>query len=61
MSIFFKYLPYWLDLVVRHSIDGMHIKNVFESDWAIDGHKGKDKRWTKVKGGLFITNICRKE
>ena len=31
MSIFFKYLPYWPDLVVRHSIDGMHIKNVFES------------------------------
>jgi len=32
MSIFFKYLPYWLDLAVRHSIDGMHIKkNVFES------------------------------
>ena len=21
MSIFFKYLPYWLDLAVRHSID----------------------------------------
>ena len=32
MSIFFKYLPYWPDLAVRHSIDGMHIKkNVFES------------------------------
>jgi hypothetical protein len=32
MSIFFKYLPYWLDLALRHSIDGMHIKkNVFES------------------------------
>ena len=32
MSIFFKYLPYWLDLAVRHSIDGMHIKkNVFEN------------------------------
>ena len=32
MSIFFKYLPYWSDLAVRHSIDGMHIKkNVFES------------------------------
>ena len=26
MSIFFKYLPYWSDLAVRHSIDGMHIK-----------------------------------
>jgi len=32
MSIFFKYLPYWMDLAVRHSINGMHIKkNVFES------------------------------
>ena len=32
MSIFFKYLPYWLDLAMRHSINGMHIKkNVFES------------------------------
>ena len=28
MSIFFKYLPYWLDLAVRHSIDGMHIKRM---------------------------------
>jgi hypothetical protein len=26
MSIFFKYLPYWSDLAVRHSIDSMHIK-----------------------------------
>jgi len=31
MSIFFKYLPYWSDLVVHHSINGMHIKNVFDS------------------------------
>ena len=29
-SIFFKYLPYWEDLEVRHAIDGMHLsKNVF--------------------------------
>jgi len=29
-SIFFKYLPYWEDLEVRHAIDGMHMKkNVF--------------------------------
>ena len=29
MSIFFQYLPYWPDLVVHHSIDGIHItKNV---------------------------------
>jgi len=25
-SIFFKYLPYWQDLEVRHAIDGMHMK-----------------------------------
>jgi len=32
MSIFFKYLPYWPEMVMRHSINGMHIKkNVFES------------------------------
>ena len=29
-SIFYKYLPYWADLEVRHAIDGMHLKkNVF--------------------------------
>ena len=29
-SIFYKYLPYWGDLDVRHAIDGMHLKkNVF--------------------------------
>ena len=29
-SIFYKYVPYWADLVVRHAIDGMHLKkNVF--------------------------------
>ena len=25
MSIFFKYLPYWKELAVRHAIDGMHL------------------------------------
>ncbi len=31
-SIFFKYLPYWQDLEIRHSIDVMHLeKNVFDS------------------------------
>ena len=30
MSVFYKYLPYWPDLEVRHAIDGMHLKkNVF--------------------------------
>ena len=29
-SIFYKYLPYWADLEVGHTIDGMHLKkNVF--------------------------------
>ena len=27
MSIFFKYLPYWKELAVRHAIDGMHLIN----------------------------------
>ena len=32
MSIFFKFLSYWPNMAMRHSIDGMHIKkNVFES------------------------------
>ena len=26
-SIFYKYLPYWGNLEVRHAIDGMHLKN----------------------------------
>jgi hypothetical protein len=31
-SIFFGYLPYWKELDVWHTIDGMHIqKNMFES------------------------------
>lgn len=46
ISIFFKYLPYWQDLKVCHSIDGMHIaKNVFESIIGIlmdMKHKTKD-------------------
>ena len=25
MSIFFKYLSYWKDMDVRHTIDGMHV------------------------------------
>ena len=29
-SIFYKYLPNWADLTIRHAIDGMHLKkNVF--------------------------------
>nr|ABA98485.1 transposon protein, putative, CACTA, En/Spm sub-class [Oryza sativa Japonica Group] len=31
-SIFFKYLPYWKDLEIRHAIDVMHLeKNVFDN------------------------------
>ena len=49
-SIFFQYLPYWLDLVVPHAIDAMHMqKNVFESLIAtlMDTSKSKDglKAW----------------
>src|SRR5438876_2297221 len=32
LSIFFKYLPYWKDLDIRHAIDVMHVKkNVCDS------------------------------
>ena len=49
-SIFFQYLPYWLDLEVPHAIDAMHVqKNVFESLIAtlMDTCKSKDglKSW----------------
>ena len=30
--MFYKYLPYWADLEVRHAIDGTHLKkNVFSN------------------------------
>jgi hypothetical protein len=61
MSIFFKYLPYWPDLVVRHSIDGMHIKNVFES---VIGQlmdiKAKTKDGVKSREDLILLQ-CRLE
>jgi hypothetical protein len=42
MSIFFKYLPYWEDLAVRHAIDGIHLqKNVFERTMRLLGLTGK--------------------
>jgi hypothetical protein len=44
-GLFFKYLPYWKDLDIRHAIDGIHIqKNVFNSiiDILLD-IKGQDK------------------
>jgi hypothetical protein len=47
MSIFFKYLPYWADLAVRHFINEMHLqKNVFESTMGFLGLTGN------VKDGL---------
>jgi hypothetical protein len=48
MSIFFKYLPYWEDLAVRHAIDGMHLqKNVFESTMGFLDLTGKVKHGLK--------------
>jgi hypothetical protein len=44
-SIFFRYLPYWLELAVLHAIDVMHVqKNVFESliGTLMDTAKSKD-------------------
>ena len=39
MSIFYKYLPYWKELAVRHAIDGIHLqKNVFDSTAIRCGH-----------------------
>ena len=45
MSIFFKYLPYWKELAVRHAIDGMHLqKNVFDSTAGFFGDIREGKR-----------------
>ena len=49
-SIFFQYLPYWLDMEVPHAIDAMHMQNnVFKSLIAtlMDTGKTKDglKSW----------------
>jgi hypothetical protein len=54
VSIFFKHLPYWPDLAMRHSIDGMHIKkNVFESVIGIlMGIKAKTKDGLKSREDL---------
>jgi hypothetical protein len=43
-SIFFQYVPYWLDLEVPYAIDAMHMqKNVFESLMATLMDTGKSK------------------
>src|SRR5881396_988543 len=50
ISIFFKYLPYWKDLDIRHAIDGMHVeKNVCDSILGILlDIKGQDEGGTQV-------------
>jgi hypothetical protein len=53
-SIFFRYLPYWLELAVLHAIDAMHVqKNVFKSfiGTLMDTAKSKDglKAWRDME------------
>jgi hypothetical protein len=58
MSIFFKYLPYWEDLTVRHAIDGMHLqKNVFERTMGFLGLTGKVKDGLKSRKDLVDIKI----
>jgi hypothetical protein len=58
MSIFFKYFPYWEDLIVRHAIDGMHLqKNVFESTMRFLGLIGKVKDGLKSRKDLIDLKI----
>ena len=57
-SIFFQHLPYWLDLVVPHAIDAMHVqKNVFESLIAILMDTGKSKDGLKARKGMGLSFI----
>uniref|UniRef100_K3YMM2 Uncharacterized protein n=1 Tax=Setaria italica TaxID=4555 RepID=K3YMM2_SETIT len=58
MSIFFKYLPYWQELAVRHAIDGMHLqKNVFDSTIGFLGLSGKAKDGLKSRKDLVDLQI----
>jgi hypothetical protein len=58
ISIFFKYLPYWVELVVRHAIDGMHLqKNVFDSTIGLLGLSGKVKDGLKSRKDLVDLKI----
>jgi hypothetical protein len=58
MSIFFKYLPYWEYLVVRHAIDGMHLqKNVFESTMGFLGLTRKVNDGLKSRKDLVDLKI----
>ena len=57
-SIFFQYLPYWLDLEVPHAIDAMHMqKNVFESLIAILMDTGNSKDGLKSWKDMVYLNV----
>src|SRR5438105_15219608 len=59
LSIFFKYLPYWKDLDIRHAIDVMHVeKNVCDSIIGILLYiKGKTKEGLKSHKDFIDLNI----
>ena len=59
LSIFFKYLPYWKDLDIRHAIDVMHVeKNVCDSILGILlDIKGKTKEGLKSRKDFVDLNI----
>ena len=58
-SIFFKYLPYWEDLEVPHTINGMYLKkNVFESMIALlMDTLGKTKDGLKSRRDMVQLNV----
>ena len=57
-SIFFQYLPYWLDLEVPHAIDAMHVqKNIFESLIATLMDTGKSKDGPKSQKYMVQLNM----
>ena len=58
ISIFFKYLPYWRELAVRHAIDGMDLqKNVFDCTIGFLGLSGKAKDGLKLRKDLVDHQI----
>src|SRR5438128_10725145 len=59
LSIFFKYLPYWKDLDIRHAIAVMHVeKNVCDSILGILlDIKGKTKEGLKSRKDFVDLNI----
>src|SRR6266508_3833023 len=59
LSIFFKYLPYWKDLDIRHAIDVMHVeKNVCDSILGILlDIKGKTKEGLKSRTDFVDVTI----